>query len=143
MENTLVSFPCRGERLNQLLTAHGILPTLQRTLIAEVLFVRRRHLSADQVLSQVNKGEQQVSKATVYNTLGLFAREGLIRELVVDPSRVFYDPCTEPHHHYYNVDTRELTDIPADCITINSLPEPPKGSRPGEMDVIVRVRNTN
>src|SRR3972149_11064333 len=65
MENTLVSFPCRGERLNQLLTAHGILPTLQRTLIAEVLFVRRRHLSADQVLSQVNKGEQQVSKATV------------------------------------------------------------------------------
>ena len=123
-----------------MLRAHGILPTQQRLLIARVLFSRRQHYSADQVMTSVNGDRDRVSKATVYNTLGLFARNGLVREVIVDPTRVFYDPNTSEHHHFYNVDTGELIDIDSSEVQISDLPEPPQGTTAAGVDVIIRVR---
>ena len=123
------------------LKRHDILPTQQRLMIARVLFERPRHFSADQVMNQVNEGVDHVSKATVYNTLGLFARNGLVREVIVDPTRVFYDPNTSNHHHFYNIDTGELTDIDASSLDIYDLPELPAGTVAAGVDVIIRVRN--
>jgi len=120
----------------------GILPTQQRLLIAQVLFRGNCHFSADQVLHEVNTGSDHVSKATVYNTLGLFARKGLVREVIVDPTRVFYDPNTRNHHHFYNVDTGELTDIDAADLTVSRVPELPAGTVAAGVDVIIRVRST-
>ena len=70
----------------------------------------------------MNGRHSETSKATVYNTLNLFLEKKLIREVIVDPSKVFYDPNTAPHHHFYNVDTGELTDIEAEAIAISGLP---------------------
>jgi Fur family iron response transcriptional regulator len=127
--------------LPAMLREHGILPTQQRLMIARVLFARHHHFSADQVMREVNVGEEHVSKATVYNTLGLFARNGLVREVIVDPTRVFYDPNTGHHHHFYNIDTGELTDIDPDNIRISQLPSLPDGTAGAGVDVIIRVRN--
>src|SRR3989475_11515425 len=106
------------ENIAQLLRRHGITPTHQRMEIAHVLFARREHLSADQILSLVNSRYAETSKATVYNTLKLFLERKLIRELVVDPAKIVYDPNTEPHHHLYDVVTGRLTDLPADNIRV-------------------------
>jgi len=125
-----------------LLKSHDILPTRQRLLIARVLLNRVQHLSADQVMHYVNDGSDHVSKATVYNTLGLFARKGLVREVIVDPTRVFYDPNTSNHHHFYNIDTGELRDIEATELAIEALPELPEGTVADGVDVIIRLRNT-
>jgi len=122
------------------LRRHGISPTQQRVGIARVLFSRHTHVSADQILAKVNGGENDTSKATVYNTLRLFLEKGLIREVIVDPSKVFYDTNTQPHHHFFNVDTGELTDIPARDLIIDGLPLPPPGMRTDRIDVIVRIR---
>lgn len=130
-----------GMDVTALLKAHGVLPTQQRIMIARVLFSRCGHFSADQVMRKVNAGEDHVSKATVYNTLGLFARTGLVREVIVDPTRVFYDPNTRDHHHFYNVDTGELIDIAHDELGIGALPEPPAGTVAAGVDIIVRIRN--
>lgn len=119
---------------------HGISPTPQRLEIAQILFARPQHLSAEQVLGRVNEGRVHVSKATIYNTLGLFARKGLIREVIVDPSKVFYDPTTVPHHHFYNVDTGTLMDIEADAVELKRLPELPRGTAAVGVDVVIRVR---
>ena len=127
--------------LTDMLKAHGILPTQQRVMIARVLFAQCGHYSADQVMRQVNAGDDRVSKATVYNTLGLFARSGLVREVIVDPTRVFYDPNTRPHHHFYNVDTGELVDIEQEQLDISALPDLPTGTVAAGVDVIVRIRN--
>ena len=127
--------------LMTLLRKHGIAPTHQRLEIAQVLFGRCHHLSADQILAMVNERHAETSKATVYNTLNLFRDLGLIREVIVDPKRVFYDPNTEPHHHLYNVDTGELTDIEADAIEISGLPRLPAGMVTEGVDVIVRIRS--
>ncbi len=124
-----------------MLKENGVLPTQQRLLIARVLFERHQHLSADQVMSRVNNGKDNVSKATVYNTLGLFASKGLVREVIVDPTRVFYDPNTSAHHHFYNVDTGELLDIGVSDLQITQLPKLPPETVADGVDVIIRIRS--
>jgi Fur family transcriptional regulator, iron response regulator len=124
-----------------LLRRYGINPTHQRIEIAYALFSRREHLSADQILAIVNGRHSETSKATVYNTLNLFLQKNLIREVIVDPDRVFYDPNTEPHHHFYNVDTGELTDIDAGKIEVSGLPRLPENMVTEGVDIIVRIRS--
>lgn len=123
-----------------LLRRHGVVPTHQRLEIANVLFGRGEHLSADRILSMVNERHAETSKATVYNTLNLFRDRGLIREVIVDPKRVFYDPNTQPHHHLYNIDTGEITDIDAEHLAVSGLPELPQGMVTEGVDIIVRIR---
>lgn len=123
-----------------MLQGRGITPTQQRVEIAQLLFARPQHLSAEQVLVQVNGEQHHVSKATVYNTLNLFARTGLVREVIVDPTKVFYDSNTTPHHHFYNVDSGELSDVPATGLEISNLPEAPAGTSVAGVDVIIRLR---
>lgn len=123
-----------------LLRKQGISPTHQRLEIANVLFSRCEHLAADRILTLVNERHAETSKATVYNTLNLFRDCGLIREVIVDPKRVFYDPNTQPHHHLYNVDTGEITDIPADDLAVSGLPELPPGMVTEGVDIVVRIR---
>lgn len=125
----------------QLLNKHGISPTHQRVEIAQVLFAKPQHVSAEQVLGIVNNGHTVTSKATVYNTLGLFARKGLVREVIIDPTKVFYDSNTMPHYHFYNEDSGTLMDIDAADLDISRLPEPPVGTINDKVDVIVRIKN--
>lgn len=125
------------------LKAVGITPTQQRVDIALILFARSQHMSAEQVLNIVNAGGALVSKATVYNTLGLFAEKGLLREVIVDPSKVFYDSNTGEHHHFYNVDTGALIDIEPHAVHVDSLPPMPEGTVADGVDVIIRVRQAN
>lgn len=123
-----------------LLRKHGIAPTHQRLEIANVLFSRCEHLAADRILTLVNERHAETSKATVYNTLNLFRDCGLVREVIVDPKRVFYDPNTQPHHHLYNLDTGEITDIPADDLAVSGLPALPPGMVTEGVDIVVRIR---
>ena len=121
---------------------HGVLPTAQRMEVANVLLTKAQHLSAEQIIERLRQENCAVSKATVYNTLKLFTECGLIKECLVDPERRFYDSITEPHHHFFNVDTGELSDIPMDEIEISGLPLLPEGSELQGAELIVRIRNT-
>lgn len=134
----------RKDDIIDLLKSHGIYPTQQRVEIASIMLAESQHLSAEQVLLRVNVGGRTaVSKATVYNTLGLFAERGLVRQLVVDPTKVFYDSNTGPHHHFFNVDTGELTDIEVQSISVGNLPNLPGDTEMDGVDVIIRVRNAS
>lgn len=141
MEKILSAQNLDRDAVIDLLKRHGITPTQQRIDIAQILFARPQHLSAEQVLAVVNEQGPLVSKATVYNTLGLFAREGLVREVIVDPSKVFYDSNTSDHHHFYNVDTGALMDIHAEHVALGDLPPLPDGTEAEGVDVIIRLRN--
>ena len=120
---------------------HDILPTPQRLKIAEILLAGPQHLSADQIIGRLREDGSHVSKATVYNTLNLFAEKGLVKELCVDPERRFYDSRSGLHHHFYNVDTGELTDIDEDEVSFSQLPDLPEGTRGESVEVLIKVRN--
>jgi Fur family transcriptional regulator, iron response regulator len=128
------------EEVSELLRAHGITPTQQRIEIALVLFGKRWHPSADEILAAVNARYAKTSKATVYNTLKLFLDKGLVRDLIVDPNKVFYDSNTSVHHHFYDVTSGEITDIPAAGVRIDGLPPLPAGMVTDGIDIVVRTR---
>ncbi|WP_297390725.1 Fur family transcriptional regulator [Acidiferrobacter sp.] len=128
--------------LADLLRTHGINPTVQRIEIARLLVYRRIHLTAEDVFRLVNRDGAHVSKATVYNTLGVFAEKGLIREVVIDPTRVVYDSNTSPHHHFYNTETGELFDIEERTMSVAGLPPLPQGTEVEGVEVIVRLRSS-
>jgi Fur family iron response transcriptional regulator len=128
-------------KVEQKLRAHGVKPTPQRIEIGALLLARPRHMSADQILSALRASGSRVSKATVYNTLNLFSRQGIVREVAVDPTHLVYDSTTAAHHHFFNIDTGELTDIDSDALEINGLPDLPAGTRAESVELIVRVRN--
>lgn len=115
-------------------------PTSQRVQVARAFFSRCVHLSAEDVLQLVNTNGERVSKATVYNTLSLFVEKGLIRQVVADPSRIFYDSNTSAHHHFFDVETGELTDIDTADLSVSGLPALPVGTTLDGVDVVVRVR---
>lgn len=121
---------------------HGIQPTSQRLAVAAVLLQKPQHLSAEQIIDQLRAKGSTVSKATVYNSLNLFGERGLIKECLVDPERRFYDSTTSPHHHFFNADTGELSDIASDNIRVTGLPELPKGTGLESAELIIRVRNS-
>lgn len=128
------------DNLADTLRAHGINPTHQRIEIAFALFSRHEHLSADQVMAIVNERHSETSKATVYNTLNLFLEKKLIREVIVDPNKIFYDPNTEAHYHMYDLQSGRLTDIDASDVRVTGLPALPSGMVTEGMDIIIRVR---
>jgi len=131
------------DNLAEKLRGHGINPTHQRIEIAYALFSRCEHLSADQIMAIVNERQSETSKATVYNTLNLFLEKKLIREVIVDPNKVFYDLNTAAHYHMYDVQSGQLTDIDATDIRITGLPSLPAGMVTEGMDIIIRVRPTD
>jgi Fur family iron response transcriptional regulator len=120
---------------------YGILSTPQRLEVAEILLEKPQHVSADQVIERLRKAGSSVSKATVYNTLNLFGERGIVKEVTVDPERKFYDSTTRPHHHFYNVDTGELRDIPDDQVRFSELPTMPEGTRSESIEVLIRIRD--
>ncbi len=125
----------------KLLQNHDITPTRQRIEIAAFLFQREQHLSAEKILAEVNLSSHRVSRATVYNTMGLFTSKGLVREVLIDRDRVFYDSNNTQHHHIYNIDTGELSDIEDDRVRVTGLPELSGDIQIVGTDVIVKVTN--
>ena len=132
--------PISRERVAEMLRGHGVNPTHQRIEIGYALFGNRDHPSADDILAAVNARHAAASKATIYNTLKLFLAKGLVREVIVDPSKVFYDPNTSVHHHFYDTATGKITDIPAAGVHIEGLPPMPLGTVTAGIDIIVRTR---
>jgi Fur family iron response transcriptional regulator len=138
--NTLnITFPLERGEVVSLLQHYKISPTRQRVEIAEYLFQRPQHLSAEKILDGVTADGNRVSRATVYNTMGLFASKGVVREVLIDRERVFYDSNTEAHHHFYNIDTGELTDVFDAEVDLVSVPSMPEGLKIVDTDVVFKV----
>lgn len=128
------------ERILKLLRTAGLRPTRQRQLLAELLFGGPdRHVSAEVLHAEALEKGEQVSLATVYNTLHQFRAAGLVRELAIDASRAYFDTNTSNHNHFFVEADGELLDIPSDSIKVDGLPKPPEGMRISHIDVVVRL----
>jgi Fur family transcriptional regulator, iron response regulator len=126
--------------MQQRLRAAAILPTLQRMAVASVLLAEPVHMTADQVLRAARELLPDISRATVYSVLQLFVRQGLLKELPIDGAATVYDSNVAPHHHLYNVDTGEVSDLPDLAVQVAGLPQFGHDMVLDEVDVIVRVR---
>jgi Fur family iron response transcriptional regulator len=124
------------ERLKQA----GLRPTKQRLALARLLFeMGDRHTTAEQLHLEALDAKVGVSLATVYNALHQFTEAGLLREVVVEPGRSYFDTNVSDHHHFFMEGKGELKDIPGEAVQIASLPAPPEGTEVRQVDIIIRV----
>ncbi|EME69410.1 Fe2+/Zn2+ uptake regulation protein [Paramagnetospirillum caucaseum] len=122
------------------LRAVGLRPTRQRLALARLLFDGGdRHISAEQLHTEALSSSIRVSLATVYNTLHQFTDAGLLREIVVDAGRSYFDTNTSDHHHFFYEKSGKLCDIPGDLIAVSKVPDAPEGFNISRVEVIVRV----
>jgi Fur family iron response transcriptional regulator len=126
------------------LRAVGLRPTRQRLALARLLLENPdRHITAEQLHGEAVGADIQVSLATVYNTLHQFTEAGLLREVVVEPGRSYFDTNTTDHHHFFCETTSNLQDIPGQDVVVSGFPLPPLGTEICRVDVIIRVRPEN
>ena len=127
--------------IEKLLDKAELRQTKQRTQLAKMLFqAENRHFTAEQLHKEVRTAGGTISLATIYNTLHQFRTAGLLRQVIVEPGKVYFDTNTEPHHHFYIEDDGELLDVERSEIEISTLPEIPKDCAIQETDVIIRLR---
>jgi Fur family iron response transcriptional regulator len=130
-----------GEQTVSRLRSSGLRPTRQRQELADLLFqAGDRHVTAENLHAEAQKAGFKVSLATVYNTLHQFTEAGLLRQVVVDAARSYFDTNIGDHQHFYCEDESRLIDIPGDSIAVAGVPTPPKGTKIDRVDVVIRVR---
>ena len=122
----------------------GLRPTRQRLALARLLLDGGdRHVSAEALHQEAQDAGFKISLATIYNTLHQFTQAGLLREVVVEPGRSYFDTNISDHHHFFYSDSGSLQDIPGDQVTMDVLPDAPEGTKIDRVDVIVRLRNSD
>ena len=132
--------PVPSNPVAERLRACGIQPTAQRLKVASLLLGAPQHLTAEQILDRLRTEGARVSKATVYNTLNLFAARGVVRQLAVDGDRAWFDSNTEPHYHFQDLETGALTDLPHAAVRFEHLPPPPPGTEYAGIELFIRLR---
>jgi len=140
MEPNVLTPDAVTERCHARLSECGIRPTGQRVRIASLLLCAPQHLSAEQILATLRGSGARVSKATVYNTLNLFAARGIIRQLSVDGSRAWFDSNVDAHYHFHDTSSGALIDVPVPEVEFSRLPPPPPGTEVAGIDLIIRLR---
>lgn len=124
------------------LRAAGLRPTRQRLALARLMFEGgNRHVTAEQLHAEAQREEIPVSLATIYNTLNQFRKAGLLREVVVDSGRSWFDTNLEDHHHFFHEATGALTDFEAEGLAVEGVPRAPDGTEIARVEVIVRLRD--
>ena len=128
------------------LRASGLRPTKQRLAICKILFNRKEtfHFTIDQLKKIIEKnGKKKISLATLYNTVHAFEKKGYLKEISLKGNQTFFDTNTNSHHHFYDEETTELTDIKNENISINNLPKIPNGKKIKDVEVVIRVASNN
>ncbi len=107
--------------IGTLLREHDIQPSAQRVAVAEYVLRTDEHPSAELVFRRVRETFSWISRATVYNTLNLFAEKGLLRRLAIAEDSVVFDCRTETHHHFIDEQTGVIHDVPWDRVQVCNI----------------------
>ncbi len=125
----------------KLLRDAGIQPSAQRVAVAQYALANSDHPTADNVWAKVRKSFPMISRATVYNTLNLFVKKGLLRQFVLGERKTVFDASVDSHHHFVDEETGRVYDIPFEALSVSKL-ESLSGFDVLDYHVVVRGRKS-
>jgi len=132
---------CPVSDVREKLRRVGLRPTRQRLSLGWLLFGKGdRHITAEMLYEEALRARVPVSLATIYNTLHQFTEVGLLRELMVDGSKAYFDTNPKEHHHFYIEDDQALLDLPAD-VAQTLQPLVPEGYEIVNVEMLVRLKH--
>jgi Fur family ferric uptake transcriptional regulator len=98
----------------QALKGMGYRLTPQRMMVVEALHVADKHVSAEEIYTQVRAKYPYANISTVYRTLDLLKELGLVTEIALGDGCVRFHPVEKGHHHHL---------VCQKCHSIIDLPE--------------------
>lgn len=104
------------DSLRELLIINGIKPTYQRIRILHFILDSRAHPTIKSLHHSLIRSIPTLSKTTLYSTLELLAKKGLVMPLSIDPSEVRYDGVATPHHHFCCERCGNIIDLDISCV---------------------------
>ena len=121
----------------------GLRPTKQRVKLCELLFLREKtfHFTINDLVKKISdEMNEKISLATVYNTVHAFQKKGYLKEISINSDKSYFDTNTSVHHHFYDEDSKELTDINYNQVKLSKVPHPPKGKKIKNLEVVIRLQ---
>ena len=119
-------------------------PTKQRIRIADFLYNREKtfHFTIERLNKNLNKkgNSENISLATIYNTIEAFKKAGHLKEILTNKNTSYFDTNISSHHHFYDDQTNELTDINFNDIEVTKVPHAPKGKKIKDVEVIISLQ---
>ena len=132
----------KNEIVNKLRSS-GLRPTKQRVKLAEFLFSREKtfHFTIENLNKIINKKEnlEKISLATIYNTIDAFTNAGHLKEILTNNNKSYFDTNISSHHHFYDDETNELTDVNFEEVELTKMPHAPKGKKIKGYEVIINL----
>ena len=77
--------------------------TAERQAILDRVFANYKHFEADELLVDLRQNKLKISKATIYRTLSLLVKCGLLREVIFGERHTHYEPVYGHEHHDHMV----------------------------------------
>lgn len=126
-----------AREISDRLVAAGVRPTAQRIAICQYVLCEADHPSAETIKEWIDERFPMMSLATVYNTLGVLVKAGLLRELRLPHiDTVLYDNNLDEHHHFLDKETGRVYDIEASRVKVES--SLPSGVRIEETEILFK-----
>ena len=128
------------------LRSSGLRPTKQRLKICEVLFNREKtfHFTVNDLVKMISeKMNQNISLATVYNTVHAFEKKGYLKEISIDSHKSYFDTNTSVHHHFFDEETNELIECDENDIDPVNIKKNITGKKIKSVEVLIKVASDN
>ena len=124
----------------------GLRPTKQRVKICELLFNREKtfHFTINDLVKMISKElNENISLATVYNTVHAFEKKGYLKQISINSDKSYFDTNTSVHHHFYDEDTHQLIDCNENDIDPVNIKKNITGKKINSVEVLIKVASDN
>lgn len=86
-------------RFQESLQQQGLKLTSERTALVREIFSTHYHFEADELLFKMKEKSVKISRATVYRTLELLVKSGMVRRVHLGEDHYHYEHVTGNSHH--------------------------------------------
>ena len=117
------------EKLKTELKVRGLKPTFQRLKVLEYLRQNKTHPTAEIIYEHLSRKIPTMSITTIYNTLSIFLKKGLLSAITITGKEIRYDYNLSPHHHFLCIHCGRIIDINLACPYINGKKKSIAGHR--------------